>query len=295
MDLNPRDIRFTAVFSEDWNWPFNPKNPRSRRRRFAHTGERVSGFTAVFCDDWKDWEHGSNASADGYMLAHTQAQGSQSRPSNGRCKRKRDLNDLGSREDADPSPAESWWQTHPEEQGIARAPILLPPIPPMCQIATDFDEMWSLSPTASGDFVPSFTPSIDDEDEVQRGPATPSCPTPRVADLSYPMSMGMEARTEHQWPWFLASDNFFPSLPDLVTPGRGIAMPPTDDLDGNGLSLTRGPSCQSGGFDYWSELLQCNTSLDSWRAIQGKGEMGKSAVDHNSQNMIHWRLESEMS
>jgi hypothetical protein len=43
-----------AVFSDEWNWSFSPKNLRSRRQRFLNSGETISGFTAIFCDDWKD-------------------------------------------------------------------------------------------------------------------------------------------------------------------------------------------------------------------------------------------------
>jgi len=43
-----------AVFSDEWNWPFNPRNLRSKRQRFLNSGETISEFTAIFCDDWKD-------------------------------------------------------------------------------------------------------------------------------------------------------------------------------------------------------------------------------------------------
>jgi hypothetical protein len=49
-----RITHVTAIFSDEWNWNFSPRNMRSRRRRFLNSGETISGFTAIFCDDWKD-------------------------------------------------------------------------------------------------------------------------------------------------------------------------------------------------------------------------------------------------
>lgn len=50
----PRIAHVMAVFSDQWNWSFNPSNVRLMRRRLINSGETISGFTAVFCDDWKD-------------------------------------------------------------------------------------------------------------------------------------------------------------------------------------------------------------------------------------------------
>jgi hypothetical protein len=56
----------TAVFSDEWNRHFSPRNVRSRRRRFLNSGETISGFTAIFCDDWKD-DMGEEEVIDDYI------------------------------------------------------------------------------------------------------------------------------------------------------------------------------------------------------------------------------------
>jgi hypothetical protein len=56
----------TAVFSDEWNRHFSPRNVRSRRRRFLNSGETISGFTAIFCDDWKD-DMGEEEVIDDYV------------------------------------------------------------------------------------------------------------------------------------------------------------------------------------------------------------------------------------
>lgn len=43
-----------AVFTDQWNRPFNCKNHRKRQRRFLESDKKASGLTAVFCEDWKD-------------------------------------------------------------------------------------------------------------------------------------------------------------------------------------------------------------------------------------------------
>ncbi|KAH8780504.1 hypothetical protein F5882DRAFT_379700 [Hyaloscypha sp. PMI_1271] len=61
-----RITHVTAVFSDEWNRHFNPRNVRSRRRRFLNSGETISGFTAIFCDDWKD-DMGEEEVIDDYV------------------------------------------------------------------------------------------------------------------------------------------------------------------------------------------------------------------------------------
>ncbi|KAH8656293.1 hypothetical protein BGZ61DRAFT_372722 [Ilyonectria robusta] len=295
MNLDLRDIRCTAEFSDDWDWPFNPKNSRSRRRRFAHSGERITGFTAVFCDDWKDWEEQRDkASAGGYARARPQS--SQSRPGHESCTRKKDTNDLDNREDINDLSATNprWQRQHGGQSNIEGASASLQPAPSNRHTVPDLTEWWPLPPATLEDIVPSFTTSVDDRDTVSIGPATPSYSTPRISGLPCPMPVDMDPHAEAQWSQFPTTEYHLPALTDLITTGRGSAMPSTEDMPDYRLFLTDGSSLENGGFDYWGELLECNTSLDSWCAIQSRDGIGKSAVEHNSQDVMNSGLESEI-
>jgi hypothetical protein len=105
--------------------------------------------------------------------------------------------------------------------------------------------------------------------------------------------MDMDSHAEAQWSQFPATEDRFPALADLACAGRGSAMPSVDDMPDCRLFVTDGSSFENGSFDYWNELLECNNSLDSWCAIQSRDGMGNSAGEHNAQDVINWRLESE--
>ena len=274
--MNHKVTSCTAVFTDDWKWPFNPKDPRSKRQGFLNSGERISGFTAVFCDDWKDYKEDA---ARVHTFKYQRLESSQHEQWYEGCKRKRGFNDCHNFEFFPEclSTPRLCKRQHRQQSSLETHAATLPPIPTDCQ----WDESGWLksdpwlpqSPATLKDLTASSTIS----EASSQGPATPCYSTLGVPNLSCPIPIDIASQTETGWDECFSSakdESKIPSsvLTDLTTGGRGGMVPLTEEVPDCHLFQTDEWEMKDKGLDYWSQLLECNTSLYSCRTLQAKGE-----------------------
>lgn len=272
-----RDARCKAVFSDDWDWPFNPKKNRSRRRRFANRGERISGFTAVFCDDWKDEEVEDEAPLCALELA-----GSQSPRSGQWYGGYENEGDGNGFKDFDnfaelfsELPLSKWQCT--EQSSLPRAEATLPTTPNVCQLCqsreTKPEAWWPPSAMTLPSLGPSPTASADNWASSQ-GSATQCYSTPETPTLSYSMPIDVASLTNTESYHFQASEEdesplLSSVLADSTTKGRDNITPSTQDTPEHQWFLADGWAMEATGFDYWDYFLDCTIGAGDCHEIQG--------------------------
>ncbi|KAI1371672.1 hypothetical protein F4677DRAFT_450156 [Hypoxylon crocopeplum] len=284
----PEATSCAAVFSDDWNWPFNTKSRRSRRRRFAHSGERITGFTAVFCDDWKDSKGEDDVSLSGYDSASPQSSGSFS--SYEGHNEDGDMDNLHNFEDCDEffSASPPYKRQRRDHFSMSRAGTALSATSINCQQcqlgASSPDTRWPPStPTLDGADQLFMTPT-DDSETFSRGPATPDNSTFGTSNFQYQMPMNVVSLAEiENNQRYSKSENQSIDPASLSVPmskGGNRTWPSTENKD---YFLTDGWSTKSNGFDFWDQLLEWCIGAD-----EGQSSFPKSSYERDIQEFVNW-------
>ncbi|KAG4413394.1 hypothetical protein IFR04_013478 [Cadophora malorum] len=264
--ITPKVTRFTAVFSEEWNWSFSPKTHRSRRRRFANSGERTSGFTAVFSDDWKD--HDEDEDEVHLQVQHNSCpDGDHSLQWDKGLKRKRDadyFSELLNPRNLSCSNRKCEEQECTSQRATSISPTTSPE-PREDQFKGSDSESWPSTPEALKSLNPSFMASINDDDMPALSPEGLQHSMASLSGPVHPIDIEMTM-------WSETERNLYLSLADEESRELSFALQDlTRKRHQEGTSPLTGPAtpehtssckdeCEIGdqGFDFWDHFIECH-------------------------------------
>lgn len=268
-DMEQKLTGFTAVFSEDWNWSFNPRNLRSRRHAFHQSGEMIYGFAAVFCEDWRDEWICDEVSPHFHEQPRLPTRRS-TRRFKGR-KRKRPISNFNSLGVGDEllsavSAREKQNWEHCKLQGI-EIPIFSEQ-PADCQ---QFNE------SKMGSRWPSSPESMHTTSHAPQNIGVADSPTKRTAYTSshaiidnasiYNLEMQQASAPDQRQSYVTPS-----ALMKSTTATQQADVSPYKGLPGHGsVELSDGETTGMGQ-DFWAALLKCNTGLGGCEDIQNLEE-----------------------
>lgn len=233
----------TAVFSDNWKWQFNSKDRRSRRRRFADSGEIISGFAAVFSEDWKDDESDKAHSRVSPLSCDT-CQWDKD------CEKNIDAYVFSTNSTSSTPPP---FKRQPEETcSLSRMETIFSPTSrnlQQYQFGDSQSPNWPPSPMSTNTFTPSFITLIDEETSIPELISS-ECLTPSQPSSVYSIAIDTPSPAADEFehlPWILAAE---------ATDAHDGAMFPSKPLPGHHRSLLEDKRMAADlGFNYWEEFI----------------------------------------